>query len=301
MDFSALGLSAVLAVTPPTSPRAVPVPSAARGAAPTVVARSGAALTGWADYINALSAAQVVAVGEKHDEPRHHAVQAEVVRELAARGLPVTVGFEMVSTDQQSVLDDFASGAMSEADFAAWWDKTWGYPYAIYKPVFDAARAAGLPMAGLNVPRSLIKEVARKGLAGLAPADRAKLPASVQESSDARYRAYVETSLDEHGPMPPARRANMREVQAAWNEAMGEKAAALAAAGRLVVVVAGQGHMFYGGGVPESAARRGARAALVVLPYPLDGGSVPLPDLLRSLQDPASRDIALADYFRLLP
>jgi uncharacterized iron-regulated protein len=156
-------------------------------------------------------------------------------------------------------------------------------------------------VAGLNVPRPLIKEVARKGLAGLTPADRAKLPASISESSDARYRAYVETSLDGHGPMPPARRANMREVQAVWNEAMGERAAALAAQGRLVVVVAGQGHMFYGGGIPESAARRGARAALVVLPYPLDGGTLPLPDLLRALQDPASTDISLGDYFRLLP
>ena len=301
MDLSALGLSAVLALTPPAVVPGAPVPSATSNAVPTVVARQGARLTGWADYLNALSAAQVVAVGEKHDEARHHQVQAEVVRELAARGRPVTVGLEMVSTDDQPVLDAFLSCAMSEADFSAWWDKAWGYPYAIYKPIFDAARAAQLPVAGLNVPRPLIKEVARKGLTGLTPADRAKLPAFILDSDDAHYRAYVERSLDDHGPMPPARRANMREVQAVWNEAMGEKAAALAASGRLVVVVAGQGHMLYGGGIPESAARRGARTALVVLPYPLDGGAMPLPDQLRALQDPASTDIALGDYFRLLP
>lgn len=301
MELSALSLSAVLAMTPPAAPRGVPAPSSAPGSAPVVIARQGAALTAWADYLDALSAAQVVAVGEKHDEPRHHEVQAEVVRELAARGLPVTVGLEMVSTDDQPALDAFLSGAMSEADFAAWWGKAWGYPYAIYKPIFDAARSARLPVVGLNVPRPLIKEVARKGLAGLAPADRARLPASVRESGDARYRAYVERSLDDHGSMPPDRRANMREVQAVWNEAMGEKAAALAAAGRLVIVIAGQGHMFYGGGVPESAVRRGARVARVVLPYPLDGDSMPLPDQLRALQDPASTDIALADYFRLQP
>lgn len=301
MDLNGLGLSAVLALTPAPSPRAVPAPSAVPGAVPTVVARQGAALTGWKDYLDALAGAGLVAVGEKHDEPRHHLVQAEVVAELAARGLPVTVGFEMVSTDQQGTLDAFASGAMSEADFAAWWDKTWGYPYAIYKPVFEAARAARAPMAGLNVPRELIKQVARKGLAGLAPAERARLPASVTASDDARYRAFVEESLDGHGPLPPDIRANMREVQAAWNEVMGEQAARLAASGRLVVVIAGQGHMLYGAGIPESAARRGVAVTRVVLPYPLDGAPTPLPEQLRALQDPASPDIALADYFRLLP
>lgn len=296
MELSALGLAAVLAVTPPAVPPAAPVPSAAPGAAPVVIARQGAALTGWADYLNALSAASVVCVGEQHDQAGHHRVQAETVAELAARR-PVAVGLEMVSTDQQGTLDDFMAGRMSEADFAAWWDKNWGYPYAIYKPIFDAAAAARLPVHGLNVPRALIREVARKGVAGLTPAERAQLPASIQESGDARYRAYIESSLDEHGPMPADRRARMREAQAVWNEAMGARAAALAAGGRLVVVVAGQGHMLYGGGIPESAARRGA-AALTVLPY---GESMSLPDAIARLRDPASADIALADYFRLLP
>lgn len=78
---------------------------------------------------------------------------------------------------------------------------------------------------------------------------------------------------------------------------MGAQAASLAAGGRLVVVVAGQGHMLWGGGIPESAARRGA-SALTVLPY---GDGLTLPDALARLQAPASADISLADYFRLLP
>lgn len=296
MELNALGLAAALAVTPPAVPTAAPVPSAAPGAPPAVIARQGAALTGWSDYLDALAAASVVCVGEQHDQAPHHAVQAETVRELAARR-QVTVGLEMVSTDQQGTLDDFMAGRMSEADFAAWWDKNWGYPYSIYKPIFDAAFAARLPVHALNVPRALIREVARKGVAGLTPAERARLPAAIQESGDARYRAYIEASLDEHGPMPADRRARMREAQAVWNEAMGENAAALAAGGRLVVVVAGQGHMLYGGGIPESAARRGA-AALTVLPY---GDGMSLPGAIARLRDPASADIHLADFFRLLP
>lgn len=297
MDLSSLGLAAALALTPPAVVPGGPAASSLPGAAPTVVARQGAALTGWADYLDALSAASVVCVGEQHDNARHHQVQAETVAELAARGLPVTVALEMVSADQQAPLDDFMAGRMSETDFAVWWDRTWGYGYALYRPIFDAAKTARVPVVGVNVPRALIREVARKGVAGLTPAERAQLPASIQESGVAAYRAYVEASLDGHGPLPPERRARMREAQAVWNEAMGEQAARLAAAGRLVVVVAGQGHMVYGGGIPESAARRGARA-VTVLPY---GDGMTLPDALARLQAPNSADIALGDYFRLLP
>jgi uncharacterized iron-regulated protein len=301
MDLNALGLAAALAVTPPAAVPGRPALNAAPGAAPSVVARQGAALTSYTDYLDALEAADIVFVGEKHDEPAHHQVQAEALIELALRGRPLTIGLEMASPEDQPTLDAFLSGAMSDADFAAWWERNWGFSYALYRPVFDAARAMGFPVVGLNAPRALVREVARHGLAGLSAADRAKLPASVAESVDARYQAFVESSLDGHGPMSAEQRGRMREVQAVWNETMGARAAALAASGRAVLVLAGQGHMLYGAGIPESAARRGAGRMAVVLPYPLDGGVVPLADQLRALQDPASTDIALADYFRLIP
>lgn len=301
MDLNALTLSAVLAVTPPATVPGSPVPSAAPGAAPTVVARSGAALTSYADYLGAIQAASIVAVGEKHDEPGHHAVQREVLVEMALRGRDMVIAMEMLSPEDQPAVDDFLSGRMSDADFGAYFQKQWGFDYSLYSGLFDTARAVGIPVVGVNVPRALIRQVSRVGVAGLPPAERAKLPASIAPSADARYRAYVEASLDGHGPMPADRRARMIEVQSVWNETMGENVARLAATGRLVVVIAGQGHMLYGAGIPESAARRGAPQALVVLPYPLDGGSMPLPEQLRALQDPASTDIALGDYFRLLP
>lgn len=301
MDLNALGLAAALAMTPPAVVPGGPVPSSAPGAVPTVVARQGAALIGWTDYLDAIEAADIVAVGEKHDEAGHHAVQREVLVEMALRGRDMAIALEMLSPDDQPVIDAFLSGSMPEAEFAQYWQRQWGFPYALYSGLFDTARAVGIPVFGVNAPRSVIREVSRSGVAGLSPADRAKLPATIQESGDPRYRAYVEASLDGHGPLSPDRRARMREVQSVWNETMGENAARLAASGRLVVVIAGQGHMLYGAGIPESAARRRAVSSLVVLPYPLDGGYVTLPDQLRALQAPASPDIALGDYFRLLP
>ncbi|MDE2490654.1 MAG: ChaN family lipoprotein [Elusimicrobia bacterium] len=307
MTLSTLAAVAGLAAWSPSSaplPKAPPAPpsaSVAGGPAAPLVAvasPSGAAI-GWDAMIGTLLRARVIAVGEKHDDAAQHQIQAKVLASLADRDPGLVVGFEMVSLDQQAELDGFASGKISEADFAAWWDKTWGFDYAMYKPIFDVARARGLRMYGLNAPIGVVVDVAKKGLAGLTPAERAQIPATIAESADPRYRGFVKAALADHH-LPPQALRNMIMAQAVWNETMGAAAARLAASSR-VVVIAGQGHMMWKAGVPESAARRGAGPVAVVLPYPLDGTRLSVPDALRRLRDPKSDDLALADDFVLIP
>lgn len=300
MDLASLAVAAgLVGWTPPhvAAPRFAVLP-ASRSSVPVVVASPSGALTAWDEMIGGLLAARVIGVGEKHDEPSHHLVQARVLAAVADRDPNLVVGLEMVSQDQQGALDGFLSGKTSEADFAAFWNKAWGFDYAMYKPVFDAARTRHLRMVGLNAPIAVVISVAKKGVAGLTPAERAQLPASISESSDARYRAYVKDSLAGH-KLPPDAEARMTQAQAVWNETMGAKVAELAASGSRVFLIAGQGHMLWRAGVPESAARRGAGPAAVVLPYPLDGQPLPLPDALARLRDPANAELSLADAFVL--
>lgn len=284
MDLNALAVAFGVAWTPVAAPvpHAVLTPSAA--SAPAVFDSNGTART-WTEALADLATVRVVAVGESHDDADHHRLQAEVLSALAPRA-PLAVAFEMVGFEDQATLDGYMSGAMSEADFAVWWKKNWGYDFAIYKPIFDAAKTAGVPAYGLNAPRDLVKAVSKGGLASLSPADRARLPASVQESGDARYRKFVYDSIAGHGPLTPDQLKNRTEAMAVWNETMGEKAASIAATGRVVLVIAGQGHVLYKAGVPESAARRGAGPVKVLLP--LD--AAPTPD-----------DLPLADWFRVVP
>ena len=301
MDLPALAVAAGLAGWTPSPVPAPPVVRAlgAPAAEPIVVASPSGKIAGWDALTGSLLAARVIAVGEKHDEASHHRVQAAVLGALADRDPGLVVGFEMVSQDQQAALDDFSSGKTTEADFSAWWKKSWGFDYTLYKPIFDAARSRRLRLVGLNAPISLVKAVAKKGLSGLTPAERAQLPSSVQESGDARYRAFVKDSLSGHG-LPPEAMARMMEAQAVWNETMGAKAAELAEKSR-VVVIAGQGHMLWRAGIPESALRRGAGSVAVVLPYPQDGEALSIPDQLKRLRDPANDELSQADDFVLIP
>ena len=284
MDLPALALAFGTAWSPVAvnAPKGVPVgPAPAAAAAGAVFDSSGAART-WAEAGATMAAARIVAVGETHDDAAHHRIQAEVLTALASR-VPLAVGLEMVAAEDQSALDAFMSGATTEKDFAVWWKANWGFDYALYKPVFDAARAAGVPVRGLNAPRDVVKAVGKKGLAGLTPAERGRIPAVVLESADARYRKYVLDSVSGHGA-PPAAIPRMLEAMAVWNETMGENAAKIAAEGKVVLVIAGQGHVLYKAGILESAARRGAGPAQVLLPWPAA---------------PAAEELALADWFKV--
>jgi uncharacterized iron-regulated protein len=284
MDLPSLALALGYAWTPvnvPT-PRGVPL-----GISPTVSAiyDANGRIRTWDEALSDLATARVIAVGESHDSAADHQIQAEVLAALASRASRLAVAFEMVGYEDQSVLDAFMSGATSEKDFAVWWKTNWGYDFSLYKPIFDAAKAANIPAYGLNAPRDVIKSVGKKGLVGLTPAERARIPATIAESSDERYRKYVLESVSGHGA-PPAAIPRMLEAMAVWNETMGEKAANIAAEGRTVLIIAGQGHVLYKAGILESAARRGAAPAKVLLPWP---GA------------PQADELPLADWFRVTP
>ena len=53
----------------------------------------------------ALIKADFVLIGEKHDNPDHHWLQAKLVSELAAQGRKAALVFEMLTESQQAPLD----------------------------------------------------------------------------------------------------------------------------------------------------------------------------------------------------
>lgn len=281
MNLSALALAMGIAWTPVNLPSPQGVPAVP--AAPSGVYDTTGAVRTWDAALADLATGRLIAVGESHDDAAHHRIQAEVLAALAAKTPNLAVAFEMVGYEDQAVLDNYMSGATPEAEFAVWWKNNWGFDYSLYKPIFDAAKAAKLRAYGLNAPRDVIKAIGKAGLSGLTSAERARIPASIAESSDPRYRKYILDSVSGHGA-PPAAIPRMLEAMSVWNETMGEKAAQLAAGGRTVLVIAGEGHVLYKAGILESAARRGAAPAKVLLPW---SGSL------------QSDDLALADWFRV--
>ncbi|MBF0480958.1 MAG: ChaN family lipoprotein [Desulfovibrionaceae bacterium] len=263
--------------------------------------------TSTAGLIAKAAGARYILLGESHTSPCDHLVQAAALAALAEAGLRPAVGLEMVPADKQPALDDFNAGKLGVAELekAVDWPHVWGYDYAMYAPIFAAAKAHGLPLYALNAPAALIREAAEKGLDNLAPQQRALLPARViappadqEQSLREEFQAHQAMGhraktgqtgqIDQAAAAPeqnPGERPAMAKasferflfVQSLWDTQMAQRAlAAFTAAGRPVVVLAGGGHVEFGYGVASRLAVLDPGAKIVsVLAW--RGGAPPEP------------------------
>lgn len=260
--------------------------------------RAGKALSREA-FRAALAKSDVIYAGETHDQKYAHLAQLEALRILAdAKKDRVAVGFEMLNQTLQPVLDDYASGKISEEEFLAKadWKKEWGFDFALYRPIFDFIRERKLKALALNVPKRIVSKIARGGMESLTPEEKVFLPKKVRINADKVYLEYLKETFGSHGSSPMSRMfkfENYLASMAAWNEGMGAKAAEFLNAnkGWGLLVAAGNGHVLYNAGIPYSVKAR-TRGLVHASVYTEDAAGAE--DFLRSPKP-------LADYVWFVP
>ncbi|MEC9435176.1 MAG: ChaN family lipoprotein [Pseudomonadota bacterium] len=250
------------------------------------------------DALQALAAGHdLVVLGEIHDNPRHQALQAEMVRRLA----PVGLAFEMLKAADAPALaaaraagDDLRPGAEAGG-------------YAAYLPVIAAA-PPGAPIAGAGLSRARLRQAIAEGAAaaigpalfeaGGAPDSDAGAVYGLSDPPDADRQAEVEAEMAAAhcGALPEAMLPGMAEAQrlrdaafaAALLRARAEgRAAAAAAATRdaagdaagtgPAVLVTGDGHARRDRGVPAYLGRAEpglATLSVAMVEWPADVSSV---------------------------
>jgi uncharacterized iron-regulated protein len=228
-----------------------------------------------------LDGVKLVFVGESHTDMEFHKVQLRVIQELVARGRQVLVGLEMypATAAEQAWLDRWhADQGLGEEAFLAesHWYKSWGYHWNYYRDIFLFARASGIRMFGVNVPRDVVQTARTKGFEGLSAEQKALLPARVDtESPEHRrlFRAFFGASDALHGNMPDAMFQGMYRAQCTWDAAMGWNALqALQKHGgekAIMVVLVGSGHVAYGLGAERQARLWFSGKTASIIPVPI--------------------------------
>ena len=212
-----------------------------------------------------LHTARVIYVGETHDQYEHHQVEVKIVKELLKEGREVVVALEMLQQSQQPVLDRWSQGLLSEDEFLkeVQWETTWGIDYSFYKGVLDAAKEHHLKVLGLNISKELSRKVAQAGIESLLPEDRSRLPD--MDLKDGEHRRYIRSFYKAHQGGTAKDFEYFYQAQCLWDEAMAEAIADFLKSpegeGKTILVLAGNGHIVFGFGIPKRLYRR------ISLPY----------------------------------
>jgi uncharacterized iron-regulated protein len=186
--------------------------------------------------ILALPPVDVLLLGEQHDAPEHQRIHETVVHSYAERGRLAALVIEMAERGRSTAsLPKGADAAQVQTALA--WDAK-GWPWPAYGPAVMAAVQAGVPVLGGNLPRTRIRE---------AMADRRlddRLPdASLQVQREAIRAGHC-------GMLPDGQIEPMARIQIARDVAMAHTAADAAVAGKVVLLLAGSGHVDRLVGVP---------------------------------------------------
>ena len=264
-----LGAAALLAACAPAAPSVTPSPAAAPLAVTDTRAGGAVAPTAMHD---AIARADVVFIGERHDDPVAHQAERQVLEELARRGRPVVLALEMFERDVQPLLDAYLAGRATEAELLAG-ARPWPNYAADYRPLVELARSRGWRVVASNAPRSLASLVSRGGLRALdtlAAARRAHVAAELRCPDDA-YRAKFVALMGDmagHGGAPAdgaAMAQRFYEAQCVKDETMAESVAAALAPGTTVVHVNGSFHSDEGFGAVDRLRRRRPDARVLVI------------------------------------
>lgn len=255
--------------------------------------RTGTLLTP-AALARQLAGTRLLFVGEEHTTPEFHDVQLAVIRALEAAGREVLIGLEMYPWTEQVALDHWIDGTWTEAGFvrAGRWYENWTYPWGYYRDIFLHARAHGLPMYGVNLPREVVQQVRGEGFAALDAAQRAHLPPVIELDSAAHrrlFRAFFEDDDALHTQLPAAALEGLYRAQVAWDAGMGWNALrALEAAGgedAIMVVLLGAGHVAYDLGAARQLRANGFTATRSLLPVAVRTDGAPTGPVRASLAD----------------
>lgn len=219
--------------------------------------------------VERLTRDRFILLGEKHDNPDHHRLQAWLLRGLIAAGRRPAVGFEMLTTDDAPAIARHLATAPTDAaglgDVVNWNRRGWP-DWALYQPIAEAALQAGLPIVATNLPQEMARALGRQGVTGLEPVLAARLgldrPLAPQVHAE-----MAEEIREAHCGYAPAERVEaMIAVQRARDVRMAES---LAASGLEdgAMLIAGAGHVRKDRGIPVSLAARAPGATVSSLAF----------------------------------
>lgn len=204
----------------------------------------------------------IVILGENHGLAVHRDQHLQVLQQLRAQGLKVSVGLEFINYTDQLSVDLYRSGELNDEQFlsAIKWA---GFGFEFYKPqlIFPDVQNGEYSL-GLNLSRTITSKISKNGLASLDEADRALLPPNFDLGRDS-YKERFMAAAGSHCKVPE----NCFAAQSAWDDTMAWTAVNFLKAHpeQVLVIVVGEFHAQFGGGLADRIRKRWPEAQIKTL------------------------------------
>lgn len=180
----------------------------------------------WLELIDRLKLADVVFLGETHDDDTTHRLQEAVYAALLeARDKKVVLAMEMFERDVQATLDEYLQGKIDEKTFLEK-SRPWGNYREAYRPLVELAKSNGQPVVAANFPRSLrmkLMQTGSKNLDGLGE-DRKLAPEQLLPNSSL-YWKRADNATRSHSmfmTVETDEQSRLISTQSLWDNSMGE-------------------------------------------------------------------------------
>ena len=187
--------------------------------------------------VDALLPADALLIGEQHDAAEHQQIEQQVVAHLAGRGLLAALAIEMADAGVSTAKLKPTATEQQVQNALKWNDKGW--PWAAYGPAVMTAVRAGVPVLGANLPMSQMRNSM-----GDAKLDT-QLPGPALKAQQQLIR------IGHCNLLPESQITPMTRVQIAKDQAMAQTIEDVALPGKVVVLLAGNGHVNRQLGVPQ--------------------------------------------------
>lgn len=209
------------------------------------------------EIVSQIQPEDIVIIGEEHNQFQAASNQLKIMQALTRNNLLVSVGMEFIDFTKQDSLDLYRGGSISEDVFLS--DISWGgYDFSNYREqILYPQSGFGSQTVGINAPRWLTTKVSRNGLESLTDQERRYLPPRFNVGNQKYFERFKEAAG--HHIDNPQTLERYFLAQSIWDDTMAYQSLRFLDRHpkQVLVIIVGEFHSQYGGGLPDRLKFRG--------------------------------------------
>jgi uncharacterized iron-regulated protein len=211
----------------------------------------------------------VFIIGEAHDNYQCHTFQRDFIEALFKKYPKIIVGFEFFWRDDNEILEQWRKGQITEDEVIkkTGWYKRGGQNYGYTRLIMDILKKHQAKTIGLNVPRSILRAVSRKGYDQLSPEEKKLFPTLNIPNTEHEY--FIKSIFGTFAAQVPMWFKNIYAAQRCWDVVMAESMREILAKkeykGYKGVIIAGSNHVAYKLGIPFRYQKAAPKAKITTI------------------------------------